>query len=475
MIKQTKLCCGLMALYTAFYGYVAAEAADVNAESKTEARQESAEEQPAPPVPIVIEGDDISFDNTTGDVYAKGNVTITQTDARLAADDIRGNTKSADVWIDGKAHITQDEMGIDLNGYDSFYNYQIREGKMARVVGEADRKYIKGENVEFYPDEIIIYNGTVTKCPAKKPDYHISASKIEIWPDNKMIAHDAKFWIKDKVLYSTKRYETKIGKNTENTAFPTVGYRSDDGIFIKQRLEHSLSENLSLYADLGYYSRHDFRANYGAVNYNNAYIVKLEAGDFQDDDDEWIKKEPELSIDFARRRIGDTPFMYDINGKIGRWKDDKKKSWHQEYSVYFSHDPIELGDSLNLHLGAGYEFIKESYDGSKLNTLKQDITLVKDFSPRFTVWTGYHYTKRDNERALFKYDSADVGKELASGFRYKIDNKNAIGVKQSYDIANRRTADMDYTWYRDLHCWQLELTYREKRDELKVKANIAAW
>lgn len=474
MNKQTNLCCAFIALFAAFSHGEAAYAASADIESKPEVHQKANEAKAEPPAPVVIEGDDISFDDTTGEVYAKGNVSITQLDASLTADDIRGNTKTADVWIDGKAHIAQPQLSLD--GHDSYYNYREGEGSMRLAVGEFDKKYVRGENIEFYPEEIIIYNGTVTKCPATKPDYHISARKIEIWPDNKLVAYDAKFHIKGKVIYSMKRYETEIGANAkDNPVFPTIGYHSGDGVFVKQRLERSLSDNMAAYADLGYYSKHDFRGEFGVVNHNRGYTLSLHAGDFQDDDDEWIKKEPEVSLTLAEKRLWDTPFHYRASGSVGRWSDGDKRSWHQQYNVYFSREPIQLDPSLKLYLGAGYEFIKESYDGSKINTLTQDITLEKEFSPRLTAWTGYHYTKNDNERALFKYDTADVAKELASGFKYKLDDKNAIGVEQSYDLDNNRTVDMDYTWYRNVHCFDLELTYREKRDEWKVKANVAHW
>lgn len=483
MIQQTKLCCGLIALCMVFQQFAAAEAAGENKELNAranrnieteEAAGQVGEEESVLPAPVVFEGDDISFDNATGEVYAKGNVMIVQSDAKLTADLMYGNTKDADVWIDGRAHITQPDLALD--GYDTFYNYQDREGTMAKVDGKVENKFITGENLEFYPDEVIIYNGTITRCPAKKPDYHIAARRIEIWPDDKLVAYDAKAYVKGKVIYSTKRYETKIGKNAkQNSAFPTIGFNSGDGFYLKQRVERPLGSDVAAYADIGYYSKHDFRSEYGVAKYNKDYTVTLHAGDFQDDDDEWITKEPELRVDFGRKRLWDTPFRYDINASVGRWSDDVKRSWHQEYNVYFSRDPILLDETMKLYLGAGYNFIKESYDGSRISTLKQDITLAKAFSPRFTAWTGYHYTKKNNTRTLFNYESADVAQELASGFNYRIDAKNSIGVSQSYDLENNRTADMDYTWYRDLHCWQVALTYREKRDQWKVKASVMSW
>lgn len=478
MGKKTKVCCTLVALFAVAHGYGSADAAARQANQPVEETQEKAK---APQAPVVFEGDDVSFDEATGAVYAKGNVKITQNTARLTADDMRGNTRTQELWIDGRAHMTQqDKPQLDLNGDETYYRYQAREGTMEQISGRADERYVKGEKLEFYPDEIIIYNGTMTKCPAKKPDYHMSARKIEVWPNNKMIAYDAKFWIRDKVVYATSRYETAIGDNKkENSVFPSVGYNSDDGFYIKQRLEYPLSNTVYAFTNLGYYTKHDFKNEYGATYHQPNYSFTAETGDYQDDNDNWITKEPNFRLALPNKKIGGTPYSYRFDAEYGKWSDDYKTSWHQDYELYFSRDPIKLSNSLNLYLGAGYEIIKESYDSSMIDTLKYDATLHKTLSPKLSVWTGYHYTKNDVTVALFDYDAASVGKELASGVSYRFDKKNAFTVSHSYDLENSRTADTYYTWSRDLHCWQMALTYHqdrlEKENKWQWKVNVTHW
>lgn len=477
MGKKTTILCGAITLLSVFFSDTVINASPDGQESGQKAQEEKAPAAKAAPMaPIVFEGDDISYDEATGNVYAKGNVKITQEAAKITSDEMKGNTQTFDVWVDGKAHITQTvKPRLDLNGYNSYYNYQKREGTMEKMAGRADEQFIKGEKIEFFPDEIIVYNGTTTKCPAKKPDYHMSASKIEIWPNQKMIAYNAKFWIKDTILYSTKRYETKIGDNASDNAFPKIGYNSDDGVYVKQKFEHAFNDTLSAFADIGYYSKHDFKNDYGLVWRQPSYYVVAETGDFQDDDGNWIKKEPNFRFVYPTKKIGSTPYNYRFDAEYGKWSDAYKTSWHQDYELYFSRDAIKLTDSLKLYLGAGYQIVKESYNGMSIDTFKYDATLYQTLTPKISVWTGYHYTKNDIASTLFNYDVADVGKELASGISYRFDDKNTLVIAQSYDLERSRTADMDYTWYRNLHCWKASLTYREKRDEWKFKVDVAHW
>ncbi len=500
MVKQTKILCGLITLYTILGHCGVGQAAEninepiiatqqtTNDQSETtevktgtiskDATQEKSK-APLPPVPVTIEGDDISFDNQTGDVYAKGNVIIKQNPAAVYADDIRGNTQRTEVNIDGKAKITQP--GMNLDGYSTFYNYQTHTGNMGQAKGVVDyEKHVKGERIEFLPDEYIIYNGTVTKCPAKKPDYHMRAKKIEIWPNDRMVAYDAQFLIKDKIIYSTPRYEAKIGTNKDDKSpFPKVGYNSKNGVFITQDFERALSDSVTADVNLGYYSKHGSKNDYGITKQDPNYTLSLRAGDFLDDDDHWIKKEPELKLKLATKRIVGTSWKYDFTGLYGKWSDDDKTSWHQDYTLYFTRDPIHLSKTLSLSLGTGYEIVKESYDNSQINTMKYDATLNKKVNNRINVYTGYHYTKNNNQNSLFDYDNSSVGEEVASGISYRFDPKNAVSISQSYDVANGKIADMYYTWNHSLHCWDMSLTYHkdyiEKDRSVQVKFATVHW
>lgn len=489
MVKQTKILCGLITLSTVLGHCVVGQAAEninepiaaqqtVNDKSvATEAKEKI--KAPVPPAPVVIEGDDISFDNQTGDVYAKGNVMIKQNPATVYADDIRGNTKRTEVQIDGKAKVVQ--LGVDLDGYSTFYNYQAHTGKMGKAKGIVDyEKHVQGESIEFFPDEYIIYNGTVTKCPAKKPDYYMRAKKIEIWPNNRMVAHEVQFLVKGKVIYSTSRYETEIGANKkENSPFPRVGYESDTGVFVKQNFQVPISDSIIAEANIGYYSKYDFKNDYSITKRDTNYTLALTAGDFLDDDDHWIKKEPELDFTYATKRIAGGPWKYDFDAVYGKWDDSYKTSWHQDYTLYFSRDPIQLSKTLRMSLGTGYEIVKESYDGSQINTMKYDVTFNKKVNKKIDVYTGYHYTKNNNQNSLFDYENSSIGQELASGISYRFDAKNALSIRQSFDLENGSVSDMYYTWNHNLHCVDMALTYHKdyeaKDNSIKVKFTVVNW
>lgn len=443
--------------------------AGINQKAKKGKKQKSAAK---PAAPIVVEADDLRFSDETGDVLARGHVHITQDGTELLAEQVDGNTKRTSLWVNGAATYLDPAQSVNLIGNGIFYNYKEKTGTMETAHGKVDRNIVAGQTIEIQPGEVIIHNGTTTTCPAKVPDYHVSADKIEIYPGDKLIAYNAKFWIKDKMIFSMGKYQKSLQRNAMSE-FPRVGYRAYGGFFVGQYLEYPLSPKVAVYGDMVYYSQKGFRPSYGVSDREQDYSINLIGGHYLDDDGNWIKKTPELNFNYYSHRLGHSPLSYSFTAVYGRWSDDYKTSWHQDYSLYFSRDPIKLSPSLTLYLGTGWERVHESYDGSTNNILRFDATLNKTVNSRLTTWVGYHYTR--NNTTLFDYNRTDLGRELDTGFSYRIDRLDTISFNQSYDLTNNRVYDQDYTWTRNLHCWQASITYRARRNQVVADLSTIRW
>ncbi|WP_425058573.1 LPS-assembly protein LptD [Sporomusa carbonis] len=461
MPNNNRIILGLLAFAIVFGNAVPGHAQEAKAQTQQQTKSNA---------PIVIEANELSFNDDTGDITAKGNVVIIQDGQRVEGEQINGNSKLSEIWAKDKIHFTQE--GAALDGTNTLYNYKLKTGSMEQVKGKIGHKFVSGKDISLFPDEMIINEGTTTNCPAKVPDYHVSADKIEIWPGDKLIAYNAKFWIKNTVIFSLPKYRTSLQKGAQSD-FPRIGYDNDDGFFIKQYLDYPFNEKLSAYVNLDYYTKAKFKPNYGLIQRESNYSIGVAQGNFRDDDGYWIKKEPEFKFSYNPHRLGNLPVSYTFTAVYGKWTDSAKSSWHQDYTLYFNRDTVKLNSTMNLNLGTGIQQVRESYNDSVHNSFKFDATVDKRWSDRVSSWAGYHYTQNNN--SLFDYDKTDVSRELASGVTYRIDRMNTVGVSQSYDLSNDRLADLDYTWYRNLHCWQATITYRAKRDEIKFDLSITRW
>jgi lipopolysaccharide export system protein LptA len=471
-IKKFMVCASVLMLVSSasMVGQAADKETNEATVTKDTSQKKESENKSETKVPIVIEGDKLSFSEETGDVFAEGNVVVKQNTDVISTDFMRGNNKTTEVWIDGKATLQQP--GTELIGTGTHYNYTTRLGNMQNVKGLVGKEHISSNNLEFYPGKLVAHDSTATKCPAIVPDYHMSADRIEIWPGEKMVAYNAKFWIKNVVIYSMPKYQTSLKKGEAKSAFPSIGYHSGDGLTISQHLEYPIEDRLTAFADLDYYSQHGFKPSFGLTSKQKGYSLKLYQSNDENSDDEWIKKEAELLFTLDPIRMGKVTGNFSASN--GKWKEGNISGWRQDYNFYVKRDPIQLSKIFTLDVSAGYEKVYYGYDNSSNNIWSFNTKLTARPNDRLETWVGYAYHDQSGT-SVYEYDKIDSDRELKTGFMYKVDKMNSVGVKIDYEIDAGRLKDLDYTWRRNLHCWEADITYREKRSQVNVKLSTIAW
>ena len=426
--------------------------------------------------PAVFEGDDLSYDLETGEFSATGKVDIIQIDGhRFQSQEAYGNIKDQVVNIPGKAHVMQLTPGspkITLDGYRTVYNYGKKSGTMGSARGKAGEYYISGKRFEFYPDHIVVFDATQTKCGAKRPDYHVSAKKMEIWPEHVIKMYNIKFWLKDNIIGSKDYDERNINEKQESN-FPRVGYNKDNGLYIEQKFEQPITDHFKGVVNAHVETKKGIRSN-TEIRYGNKDIsTKVVYGYYEDSDNIWIQKEPSFMFHYGRH-IGNLPVHYDLDYEIGHWRADSVASTHQKYEAGLTHDPISLGKYV-LFLHTSYSITRESEDHSRINGMNYDAVMGREFNEKFAAYTGFHYRKSNKYNSLFEYDNDDYSSELETGFSYKLDDKNRVVIGYKFNTESGSLKDIDYYWYHDLHCSQLIMRYREKRDKFEARWQFTPW
>lgn len=433
---------------------------------------------PTQPAPVAFEGDDLTYNERTGDFVAKGKVNILQMDAhRFQSEDVSGNTVTHDIHIPGKAHVLQMTPGkqkITLDGYKINYNYMTKVGNMEEAAGKVDENYVTGKRFEFYPDKIIIYDGAETKCGAKHPDYQYQAKKITIIPNKETIMENMKFKVKGNTLYSKKQYVSKAGEQEKALQYmPHIGYNNDDKVTIRWDLDQALGKHFSTDERILITGDDGWRSRY-TLNYRNRNSwSNVTYGYYEDGDNEWVKKEPSWNAGYGRP-LGKTHFNYNFHNEFGRWYDKGIHSTHWKYGVGINHDPIRF-HRYALYLGTAYNTTRESYDHSKVKGWDFDSTLTKHFNDRWDAYTGYHYSKQNSENSLFDYDTDDFSKKWVGGFSYRFSDKDRFMVGTKYDMDNSEWDRIDYYWFHDLHCSEMILRYKSMTNSWHVEWDFMPW
>ena len=433
------------------------------------------------PVPAVFEGDDLVYYSNSGEFIATGKVDIIQLDGyRFQSEEAKGNIKEQFVRVDDKAHVLQLTEGaprVTLDGYKTVYNYGKKTGTMGEAYGKAGEYYLTGKRFEFYPDHIVVYDGTQTKCGAKGPDYHVSAERMEIWPEQLMKMYHVKFHIKNKVV-GTREYMERKFEDTEETYFPRVGYNSDHGVYVRDDFKFPLGEHFDLVIGAYIESKKGVRSNAEIKYSNRNFGGRLKYGFYDDDDANWIQKEPSLELYYGKN-IDGLPLTYGLRSEIGHWRQDSLSATHEEYELSLNHDPIFI-DQYLLFLGTSYKITKDNAKNvpngdTTVRGINWSALLGREFNDRLAAYVSYSYSKNNSTNSLFDFDLDDYSKKFQAGISYTLTPKDRFVVGVKMDADNHKLDDIDYYWYRDLHCSQAVLRWRGKRKKLEVHWEFVPW
>ncbi len=441
---------------------------------------------PSKPKPMALEGDDMYYDQTTGDVYARGDVRATSIDfRRFETEEARGNLKKEEIQVDGKAHMLQLTPGqarVNLDGYRLVYHYGKHKGTMGEGKGKIGNYYVYGRRFEFYPDKVFVFDGYQTRCNAKTPDYRVSGDLIEIYPGHEILIYQAKFWIKNKILYTKDYHRIDISPDAKQMPhLPQMGYDNEDHFWVSDLLSVSPWRRVEAFADIKFFARHGFRNVYGLVWTNAGNKASVEYGYYEDSNNAWVKKEPTFKYSYSHQ-LGKLPFTYTLNFEKGRWTQVKEfkpsyTSTHTYYGVTLAPFQLKLGGSPSWRLNTSvtYGITLESLNHSTVKGFSWSAMMIKDFGDPLTLYAGYSYSQSTTQNSLFDYGLDSYSNRVDIGASIRLTPKDRLVVGRAIDARKGEIMDIDYYWFHDIHCAQFIVRYRSKRDSWHASWSFAPW
>ena len=440
-----------------------AEAENVKADGKTRSGEEIDAAQ-SEPLPITMTGDYASYDSVSGDFVAEGNVVITQGNETLKTVRAEGNMKTGDVWL--KQGGTLVEPKTVMNGEWVYYNFNNKTGEIKQIHGKGNEDFFRAPHATIYPDKMVVdQGGETTRCPAVEhsPCLLVKADTFEIYPHDKMVAHNVKIYVKGKHVYSRDTWVNYLNDDGAARIMPSVVYEGDDekGAYVKLKLDYDVDENTNLHAELPYYNRGHFRPIFRAKHDQRNYYVTYQSG-WEDEDDEWVNKKNEIGFYYKPHYFIDgIPVTYSLYAHRGLWKNDKRgwQSWHTEYGAYLTHDRIYLFDSKKtfLDLRIGKKWVDESRTDETRSTMLYQATLGQKLGDKWNTWVGYY---RENETSnLFDIGQPDMERELRNGLSYKPDDRNTLSIANRYYMGKHENYETIYTWRHRFCCWAITFEY----------------
>lgn len=232
---------------------------------------------------VVYHGrDSIIYDLEGNRVLLYGDAEITYEDINLKAAyiEINYNTRilSANGLPDSSGKLTGQPVfkqgGEEFRSKTIRYNFDTRKGRIADITTKEGENYVHGNTVKKEADNTTyIRDGYYTTCELEHPHYYISATKIKVIPDNKIVSGPANMVIADvptPVAIPFGFFPNKRGR-TSGIIFPNYGESEQLGFFLQNGgyyFGFSDYFDLALTGDI--YSRGSWRVN-AYSNYANRY------------------------------------------------------------------------------------------------------------------------------------------------------------------------------------------------------------
>lgn len=427
--------------------------------------------------PLTVEADAMAYNNTTGDVDARGRVDIRHMQDRYETEHVYGNSQTQQYILPVPVRWTT--TGTVMEAEQGTYDGVSDIGDFQHIHGwDNDKYYFQGESGTFdrAANQGVVQKGyfTTKHAVAKVPDYRIEADSIDIYPNDHYLAHNVSLFIKNTRLITLSSYRGSLKDDGTSlwSLIPRPSYDSDNGFGLKNSIQLPVGgamSDLYFYANLGWYTDAGFKPDVG-FQWNTApgifkFRYAKEESDLNDDH-VWVEKRPSLSFDSRHFYIPRTSFYVGARGEIGQWQEGRVSGSHKQWDVYLSHTPITMGPHLTFYWRMGY--LKDYYGYN--DSIRRNAYYSVGLNGNYGIWSAWvNYTNNDQKgRTPYSFDTYDMDKPINTGFRVQLTRLDAIGVNYSIDTVDGRLEHRDFTYYRDLHSFYGWIRYRDIDKETQI-------
>ncbi len=182
--------------------------------------------------PIVVDADELTFDDTTQILEMRGHVSLTYLGNRVKADFVRVMVREQ--RLEARGHVTIiDPTGREVHGETLTYDARLQASELSSAETIVNGVYIRSTTLRTLPGRIVAGESYLTTCDPKRSSFHVTASSIEVTPGERVVVHGATLWVGDFGLLSVPTLVVPLG-NAQETAgsFPSLGYTNVDGAYV---------------------------------------------------------------------------------------------------------------------------------------------------------------------------------------------------------------------------------------------------
>ena len=192
--------------------------------------------------PVLVNGDSVEYFEDDHKAVANGNVVITYKDSTLTCDRATVWTETKDSEAEGHVQIKRGENVF--SGERLLYNFETERGTILAARGIASPWYMAAPRAEKENrNKYVARNAWITTCDRFDPHYRIRASKVELYPEDKVIARNAVLYFFNIPVAYFPYYDHSL-KEQQNKWSVTPGKNKEWGYFALIKYRYEISERL---------------------------------------------------------------------------------------------------------------------------------------------------------------------------------------------------------------------------------------
>ena len=452
--------------------------------------------------PLRFTADYMRYNGKNGDVFAQGNVIISQAMNVCTTELIQGNMKTQHYDIPG--HVLWNREGIYLNGTSAVYDGAKAVATLQNVNGRDNDFYYfsaKEANGEGKENHFSMKNGYLTtkSALAKVPDYRMEVDTIDVYPHSHYEAKGIKLKVKNTTILTLPSYRGSLKHRHVFRVWsllPRPAFNSTDGIGLFNRFEMPLfgAKDLSIYAENYWFRKSGYKPKVGVYyepSWGNVSMAVASERNFTDADDiVWVEKKPLIRISGRPISLWDDRLMLYLGGELAKQKEvygnQVTTGKHWDLYAELRGKPIHLGKYVRFHWNTGYRTdvykntdidrdTDEFHKSIRRNNWYYTLAFYGGYG-RFYGWMHYVNRHLTNE-SPYAYDRYNEKSPMEWGVKADITSLDALSVSWVTDMADGKIKHQYVTYYRDLHSFFAYAKYdiTMKRTEVTFMAKDFEW
>ncbi|MSR65439.1 MAG: LPS-assembly protein LptD [Verrucomicrobiae bacterium] len=193
---------------------------------------------------VDISADQVEYDQNTRTAHANGHAVIVKDDVRLTCDKAKYNQDSKELFADGNVRFRRGNQEWICESL--YYNFETKALTVDKSRSNQGRWFMQSDSTkDAGTNRYEAAKGYLTTCDYPEPHWRITYKRLEIYPGDKIVGHDAVMRIGSvPVFYWPYFHKSLKDDNMPITAVPGVSSRF--GPFLYMSYAWGLSDSITV-------------------------------------------------------------------------------------------------------------------------------------------------------------------------------------------------------------------------------------